>query len=169
MSATSVTCAYRSGEISRRLFRRSRIYLTSSQRPLGRSRLALGFAAALAFAGSGVFEQVLDQVFEFFFAEDFAEVLRHHVRRVALGDFLVRVDHHFFDDGGGVARNQSFFERRAGDAAGAGGFEGVAAAAAVAGEDLGAGAAFDFRRGGAGDAGPFADVGGDVVEVLAGD
>src|SRR5262249_20135551 len=43
----------------------------------------------------------------------------------------------------------------------------VAATAAVVGEDLRAGAAFDFRRLRAGDAGVFADVGGDVVEVGA--
>ena len=45
----------------------------------------------------------------------------------------------------------------------------MTAATAVVGEDLGARTTFDFRRSGAGDAGPFADVGGDVIEVLAGD
>src|SRR6202000_3181225 len=51
---------------------------------------------------------------------------------------------------------------------GAGGVRGgrrVDATAAVIGEDLGAGATGDFRRGRAGDAGVLADVGGDVVRV----
>ena len=64
---------------------------------------------------------------------------------------------------------QDFVEVGAGDAARFGRGERVAAAAAVVGEDLGAGAAGDLGRRRAGDAGVCADVGGDVVEILAGD
>src|SRR6201999_1136330 len=52
-------------------------------------------------------------------------------------------------------------------AAGVGGGERVATTAAVAGEDLGAGATGDFRRGRAGHTGVLADIGGDVVRVRA--
>ncbi len=45
----------------------------------------------------------------------------------------------------------------------------MATAAAVVGKDLSAGAAGNFGRRRAGDAGVEADVGGDVLEVLAGD
>ena len=64
---------------------------------------------------------------------------------------------------------QDFVEVGAGHATRFGGREGMAAAAAVVGEDLGTGASRNPRRRGAGHTGVHADVGGDVVEVLAGD
>src|SRR6185312_11700801 len=114
----------------------------------------------------GVFSQVFDQRFEFFGLELFFEGLGHHVGGVALGDLRVRVDDRFFDLGFALA-GEDFVEVRAGGAAGIGGGERVAATAAVVGEDLGAGAAFDFRRRRPGHTRVLAEVGGDVVEVLA--
>jgi hypothetical protein len=67
------------------------------------------------------------------------------------------------------ARGEHFVEVGAGHPARAGGGERVAGAAAAVGEHLGAGTARDFRRRRPGYPGPFAEVGGDVVELLAGD
>jgi hypothetical protein len=117
----------------------------------------------------GFFEQEFDELFDFLLAQRLTEGFRHHAGRVALGDFLVRVDDGGFDFARRLPR-QHFGQVRAGVAAGPfDAFQRVAAAAAVVGEDLGAGAAFDFRRCRAGDAGPLADVGGNVGKVLAGD
>ena len=68
----------------------------------------------------------------------------------------------------GLARDH-LVEVGADAAAGAGSRQRVAAAAAVAGEDLGARTARNLGRRRARHAGVLADIGGDVLEVLAGD
>src|SRR6185503_20275567 len=78
------------------------------------------------------------------------------------------IDNRFFDHRRALA-GQDFVEVGPGDATRFGRRQGVAAAAAVVGEDLGAGAAGNFGRCRAGGPRVETDVGGDVLEVLAGD
>ena len=132
-------------------------------RPLEPAQPAFG---AAAFGGRG--DQVFDQLFDFLRFDDRFEVGRHHVGWVALGDLGVGIDDRFFDHRGGLA-GKDFIEVGAGHAARFGRGQGVAATAAVVGEDLGAGAAGNFGRSRAGNACVEADVSGDVLEVLTGD
>ena len=68
-------------------------------------------------AGGRVIDQVLNEVFEFFGAEQLGEVRRHHVGFVARGDLGIGVDDHFFDRRRVVVWSQHFIEVRPGDAA----------------------------------------------------
>ena len=96
------------------------------------------------------------------------EVGRHYVGRVALSDVGVGINDRLFDHCCGLA-GQDFVQVGTGDATRARRSERVAATAAVVGEDLGAGTAGDLGWRSAGNSGVEADVGGDVLEILARD